>query len=144
MADGEVEFTDRILVRDFVLEMNIGAYEFEHSKPQRVRFNVEADVRRTQHVPRDMRDVFSYDIIMDIITTLAGEGHVILVEAMAEQVAQRILQYPQILGVCVRVEKLDLGPGAVGVEISRRRRTRAADIRKLFQTSIDTAAKGEG
>jgi dihydroneopterin aldolase len=114
---------DRILVRDFVLPVEVGAYEFERHKSQRVRFSVEAEVRRRVLMPKDMRDVFSYDIILDIIRTLVGRGHTVLVETLAEQAAERILQHEEILSVMVRVEKLDLGPGAVGVEIVRRRQT---------------------
>ncbi len=33
--------------------------------PQRVRFNVDIDVRRLDHVPEDMRDVLSYDVVTD-------------------------------------------------------------------------------
>ena len=115
---------DRILVRDFVLPVEIGAYEFERGKPQRVRFNVEAEVGRRPHLPQDMRDVFSYDIILDTIRALVASGHTALVETLAERTAQKILQHKDVLSVMVRVEKLDLGPGAVGVEIVRRRSKR--------------------
>jgi dihydroneopterin aldolase len=129
----EPELTLKILVRDFVLPAVIGAYGHEHGKPQRVRFNVEAEVRRSPHIPQDMRDVFSYDIILDTIRTLVAQGHITLVEAMAERIAQAILQYKDILAVTVRVEKLDLGPGAVGVEILRKRASREASVAPLFR-----------
>lgn len=113
--------TDRIFVRDFVLPVQIGAYSFEHGHTQKVRFDVTADVLRTTKSPEDMRHVFSYDIIMDGIRAIVARGHVELSEALAEQVAAHVLEDPRVMRVTVRVEKLELGPGGVGVEIERKR-----------------------
>ena len=79
--------TDRIFVRDFVLPVRIGAYAHEREKSQRVRFNVDIDVRRLDHVPGDMRDVLSYDVVTDGIGLIVAEGHITLVEELAERVA---------------------------------------------------------
>lgn len=113
--------TDRIFVRDFVLPIEIGAYSFEHGHAQKVRFDVSADVLRVTEHPEDMRHVFSYDIIMDGIRAIVARGHVELSETLAEQVAALVLESPRVVRVVVRVEKLELGPGGVGVEIERKR-----------------------
>jgi dihydroneopterin aldolase len=113
--------TDRIFVRDFVLPVQIGAYSFEHGHTQKVRFDVTADVLRVTDHPEDMRHVFSYDIIMDGIRAIVARGHVQLSETLAEQVAAHVLENPRVARVTVRVEKLELGPGGVGVEIERKR-----------------------
>jgi dihydroneopterin aldolase len=113
--------TDKIFVSDFVLPVQIGAYSFEHGHTQKVRFDVIAEVLRVTSAPEDMRHVFSYDIIMDGIRAIVAKGHVELVETLAEQVAQRVLTDPRVMRVKVRVEKLEIGPGAVGVEIERQR-----------------------
>jgi dihydroneopterin aldolase len=137
--DGETG--DLLIVKDFVLPVVIGAYAHEREKPQNVRFNVSAEVRRKSHVPRDMRDVFSYDVIIDAIRTLVDQDHIVLVETLAETIAQRILQHADILSTTVRVEKLDLGPAAVGVEITRKRAAETAQVQQLFPTTIDSAAR---
>jgi dihydroneopterin aldolase len=113
--------TDRIFVSDFVLPVEIGAYSFEHGHTQKVRFDVSADVLRVTDAPEDMRHVFSYDIIMDGIRAIVASGHVQLTETLAEQVAARVLESPRVARVTVRVQKLELGPGGVGVEIERKR-----------------------
>jgi len=113
--------TDRIFVRDYVLPVQIGAYSFEHGHTQKVRFDVTADVRRVTDAPEDMRHVFSYDVIMDGIKAIVARGHVQLSEALAEQVAALVLEEPRVVRVTVRVEKLELGAGGVGVEIERKR-----------------------
>lgn len=118
--------TDRIFVRDLVLSMHIGAYRHELGEPQNVRFSVTADVARISVNPEDMRHIFSYDLIIDGIRRLAALGHVDLVETLAERIAAFILAYPRVSRVMVRVEKLDLGPGAVGVEIERVKKNNAS------------------
>lgn len=122
---------DRVFVRDFVVPLSIGAYRAERDARQRVRFSVEAevlqaptrDVMRDLAAPRDMRDVFSYDIIIETIRMLAGRQHVAFVETLAEEIAASLLVQPRLLAVTVTVEKLDVVDGSVGVRIHRRRHT---------------------
>jgi dihydroneopterin aldolase len=112
--------TDKIFVRDFVLPVRIGAYSFEHGHAQKVRFDVTAEVMRVTRSPEDMRHVVTYDLIMDGIRAVVARGHVELAETLAEQIAAFVLENPRVTRVKVRVEKLELGPGGVGVEIERK------------------------
>lgn len=135
VKDGE---TDRVFVHDLVLPVRIGAYEHEHAAAQSVRFNVDAEIGRSGQPAQDMRDVLSYDIMTDGIRLIAAAGHVPLVETLAERIAAFVLAYPRVLAVTVKVEKLDVGPGRVGVEISRKR---PADIAKVYQLYPAARAK---
>ena len=114
--------TDRILVHDFVLPVCIGAFDSEHDKPQQVRFTVDGCVARPAHVPERLHEVFSYDLITDGIRAIVAEGHIHLVETLAERIAAMVLAHPAIASVTVRVEKLEVIPGgSVGVQITRAR-----------------------
>ena len=124
--------TDRVFVHDFVLPVRIGAYARERDKPQNVRFSVDVKVLRASHAPEDMRDVFSYDVITDSIRMIVAQEHITLVEMLAERVAAVVLTHPRVASATVRVEKLDVGPGAVGVEIVRERPAEAAKVHHLF------------
>lgn len=139
--DEKVE-TDRVFVHDLVLQMSIGAYDFERDKAQRVRFNIDADVRRAGHLAEDMRDIFSYDVIVDTVRLVLSRGHVDLVEAVAERVADALLAHPRLMAVKVRVEKLDVIDGSVGIEISRERASQAGKLHQLF--APDLGAKSSG
>lgn len=130
--DPKDESTDRVFVHDFVLPVRIGAYARERDKPQNVRFSVDVRVARAGHAPEDMRDVFSYDLITDSIRMIVAQEHVALVETLAERVAAVVLAHPRVASVTVRVEKLEVGPGAVGVEITRERPAEAAKVHRLF------------
>jgi FolB domain-containing protein len=124
--------TDHVFVHDFVLPVRLGAYASEHAKPQRVRFNVDVQVLRPPHEAEDMRDVFSYDVITDGIRMIVALGHVVLAEALAERIAALLLEHPRVMRVSVRVEKLDLGPGAVGITIERERAAEVAMVHQLY------------
>jgi (5-formylfuran-3-yl)methyl phosphate synthase len=122
-ADGDVAAQhDRVFVRDFVLHTSIGAYRHERERPQRVRFDVVADVPPPSGGGDDIGNVFSYDVILDTIRALAENRHVNLVETLAEEIAARLLEHGRVAAVTVRVEKLDVAPAVVGVEIARRAR----------------------
>jgi dihydroneopterin aldolase len=68
-----------------------------------------------------MNDVFSYDLITDAIRVIVAQEHIALVETLAERIAASVLTHPRVASVTVRIEKLEIGPGSVGVEIVRER-----------------------
>jgi dihydroneopterin aldolase len=113
--------TDRIFVRDFDLPVSIGAYLHEHARPQQVRFNIDARIYRGDRIAEDMNDIFSYDLITDAIRMIVAQEHIALIETLAERIAASVLTHPRVASVTVRIEKLDIGPGSVGVEIVRER-----------------------
>ena len=113
----------KILIGDLVLKTEIGVFRREKGKRQRVRFNIELGV--VDRPPRQDRraEIVCYDRIVTGLRALVAEGHVNLVETLAERAAALCLAVPSALYVRVRVEKLDIykDAAAVGVEIERRR-----------------------
>jgi len=99
-------------------------------------------VRRAGHLAEDMRDIFSYDVIVDTIKLVLARGHVDLVETVAERVADALLAHPRLTAIKVRVEKLDVIDGSVGIEISRERLSQAGRLHQLF--AADLGAKSSG
>ncbi|KAB0679300.1 dihydroneopterin aldolase [Aureimonas leprariae] len=111
---------DRVFVRDLVLELEIGVFAHEHGRRQRVRFSAEAEIPVGAGA-RGPEGYYSYDLMIEAIRASEKRGHVELVESHAEAIAARILADERVAAVTVRVEKLDLGPGAAGIEIRRSR-----------------------
>jgi (5-formylfuran-3-yl)methyl phosphate synthase len=118
---------DRVFVHDFAVSASIGAYGYERNTPQRVAFDVEAVVRRAVSHSDDMRDIFSYDVILDSIRLAVGHGHVQFVETLAEEVAASVLRHSRVRSIRVSVRKIDVIDGAVGIEIHRERVSGAAE-----------------
>ncbi|WP_114964955.1 dihydroneopterin aldolase [Alkalilacustris brevis] len=113
---------DRISLRDHVVEAEIGAFQAERGTTQRLRFNIVVEVRpHPEPLQDDVDRILSYDRITEAIAAELSAERVNLLETLSERVAERILAEPQAMRVFVRIEKLDRGPGALGVEIARAR-----------------------
>ena len=111
---------DRISLRDHLVDVEIGAFQSERGKTQRLAFNVVVEVLPSDGAETDDVDkILSYDTITHAISTELAAERLNLLETLAERIAMRILAEPQAERVFVRIEKLDRGPGALGVEIVR-------------------------
>lgn len=114
----------RILVRDLVLKCLIGIHAHELLAPQRVRINVDmAAVEQAGPLSDDIANVVSYEDVIEGIKRMMAEGHINLVETLAEKIAALCMADERVASVRVRVEKLDVYAEAasVGIEIERRR-----------------------
>lgn len=113
---------DRISLRDHIVEVEIGAFQAERGTTQRVCFNVVVEVRPLDGpIDDDVDRILSYDRVTEAIAHELAAERLNLLETLAERVAERILIEPQAIRAFVRIEKLDRGPGALGVEIVRAR-----------------------
>ena len=132
-ASAPTDPRDRISLRDHVVEADIGAFQQERGQTQRLQFNVVVEVRQLpEPLEDDVDRILSYDRITEAIAAELAEERVNLLETLAARVAERVLAAPKAMRVFVRIEKLDRGPGALGVEIVRSRaaaptKTRRAD-----------------
>ncbi|WP_120500857.1 dihydroneopterin aldolase [Roseovarius sp. EL26] len=111
---------DRISLRDHIVEVEIGAFQVERGMTQRICFNVVVEVSPiTEIIDDDVDRILSYDRVTEAIAAELAEERLNLLETLAERIAERILLEPQAIRTFVRIEKLDRGPGALGVEIVR-------------------------
>ncbi len=118
---------DRISLRDHIVDVEIGAFQAERGVTQRICFNVVVEVQPlTGPIDDDVDRILSYDRVTEAIAAELADERLNLLETLAERVADRILLEPQAVRAFVRIEKLDRGPGALGVEIVRARDTAAA------------------
>lgn len=113
---------DRISLRDHIVEVEIGAFQAERGVTQRICFNVVVEVQPlTGPIDDDVDRILSYDRVTEAIAAELAVERLALLETLAERIAERILLEPQAIRAFVRIEKLDRGPGALGVEIVRAR-----------------------
>ena len=115
--------TLRVFVRDLVLPCRIGVYSHEKHGEQRVRINLDLTCLEHPAVNDEHHNVVCYAEVVEGIRKLLAEGHINLVETLAERIAADCLEDRRVLSAKVRVEKLDVMPDAssVGVEIERHR-----------------------
>lgn len=111
---------DRIHLRDHVVSTDIGAFQSERGRNQRLRFALSVDLRADVSGAGDEVDrILSYDVLTQAIDTALADQRYNLVETLAERIAAEVLAHPAAARIEVTVEKLDRGPGALGITISR-------------------------
>ncbi len=111
-----------VFVKDLTLDALIGIYEVEKQKPQRIIVSIDLSVQEQPGpLPDDISHVVSYEIVVKKVEAIVAEGHINLVETLAEKCAEACLKDKRVISARVRIETPDIGPNArsVGVEIER-------------------------
>ena len=111
---------DRIHLRDHLVQAEIGAFQSERGHTQRLRFNLTVDLHDPVGAEDDHVDrIMSYDVLVQAVDAALADQRYNLVETLAERIAAEVLADPRAARIEVSVEKLDRGPGALGITISR-------------------------
>lgn len=114
-----MKIRDRIHLRDHIVVADIGAFQSEKGRPQRLRFNLCVELADLVVADDQVDQVMSYDILTNAINAALADQRYNLVETLAERIAAKVLINPRAVQIEVSVEKLDRGPGALGVTICR-------------------------
>jgi len=109
-----------VFVRDLLLDAHIGVYAHEHGRTQPIRVNVDLTVHEAAHSDA-LANVVSYEDVVIEIKAIVANGHLNLVETLAEQIAAQCLKDQRVSVARIRVEKLAAiaEAASVGVEIER-------------------------
>lgn len=110
-----------IFIKDLELMAVIGVYDHEKIKQQRVVANIDLTVQEKPEITDRIEDVVCYHDVVKKIQTICVQGHVNLLETLAETIASTCLEDKRILAIRVRLEKPEALREAVsvGVEIER-------------------------
>ncbi len=112
----------KVYVRGLELSASIGAYasEYDRLQPIRIDFELEVDVP-TDPASEKLEDIVCYDEMSRAVRAILSEGHIRLVETLAERIASVALAHPMVRAATIRVEKLTAvkDAAASGVEIRR-------------------------
>lgn len=111
-----------VFIRDLVMACSIGVHKHEKDAEQRVRINLDLAVDESgREINDDLKNVICYEELAKGVEEIVGQGHVNLVETLAENIAAMCLADTRVRSARVRVEKLDILEGAesVGIEIER-------------------------
>jgi len=113
----------RMFIKRHEVMVRIGVHDFEQAEPQRILIDVDAYVPLKQSQPKNdqLEDVVDYDFIRHVVASRIARGHINLQETLCDDVAQNILDHPQVVAVRVSTCKPDVYEDcdAVGVEILR-------------------------
>ena len=112
----------RMFLRDLEMIASVGVHPHEKIRPQRIRVSVELRVQpRVRSAPDTLESVLSYEDVANAVRAIVGQGHVHLIETLAERIAASCLARQEVSWVQVRIEKPDIFPdiATVGIEIER-------------------------
>jgi dihydroneopterin aldolase len=113
---------DQIFINDLVLDASIGVYDFERSIIQPVKINIVLDIEPlAKDAGHEKNNIVCYDTICQGVKAILSEGHIDLVETLAEQIAEFCLRSRRARKVLVSVAKPDAITEAddVGIRITR-------------------------
>ena len=112
-----------VFIRNLELPAQIGVHRHEVGKVQPVRINLDLAVEDLIDLGDDLRKVVDYGVIEAKIRAILAEGHLNLVETLAERIASACFEDSRVRTARVRVEKLHALSAAesAGVEIERTR-----------------------
>ena len=110
-----------IFVKNLELMANIGVYDHEKLARQRVVANIDLTVQESSKIADNIKHVVCYHDVVRAIQKICAEGHVNLLETLAEQIAKSCLEDKRVIAVRIRLEKPEALREAtsVGVEIER-------------------------
>lgn len=115
----------KVFIHGLVLDAYIGVYDSEQGVTQPIRIDLDAEViEPSQPIGDRLEDVVCYDKMTQGIKAIIAEGHIKLVETLAERVADLALSHPMVLSVMVRIIKPNAirEADAAGVEVLRTKR----------------------
>ncbi len=105
----------RILISDLTLPCRIGVTEEERAERQRLRFNLQLEVRPDPPREDKITEVVDYGRLVARIRGVCTEVEVRLLESLSERIAQACFLDPRVIGARVRIEKLDRYPDVDGI-----------------------------
>ncbi|MFT8444433.1 MAG: dihydroneopterin aldolase [Acetobacter orientalis] len=114
-----------LFLNNMVVNAHIGVFPHEQGVTQRVRISVTFGVQDDDTLNvgvDDLSRTVSYEHVVLLVRQIVQEGHVRLVETLAERIAAGVLADTRVHVVRVKIEKLDVFEEieSVGVEIERR------------------------
>ncbi len=93
----------RVFVKGLRVEAAIGVYAHEHGRTQPLVIDATFDL--TLHDIAELRDTLNYEQVGRIARDFIARGHIILVETLAENMAQTLLELPHVTRVELSISK---------------------------------------
>lgn len=111
-----------VFVRDLMVEATVGVHDHEKLGPQPLYITIDLTVRELPGSGSDsLHEVVCYEDVVRKVQALCGEGHVNLIETLAERISQSCLEDKRVHAVRVRIDKPEAFEecASVGIEIER-------------------------
>ncbi len=117
-------YEKKILIKELILELKLGYYDFEKEKSQKVKFNLELDYEDKKPTSDDdIKSIVNYGKLVKLIKKLTKNRHYNFLETLAEDVFDVLFKDKRIGKITLQIEKLEIlkDCSSVGIQISKRR-----------------------
>ncbi len=117
-------YEKKVLIRDLVLNLKLGYFDFEKKNSQKVKFSLEIDYEdKKPSNDKDLKSIVNYDKIVKLIKKLVKNKHYNFLETLAEDVFDELFKDRRIDKISLRIEKLEIMKdcSSVGIQISKKR-----------------------
>ena len=117
-------YEKKVLIKELILNLRLGYYDFEKAKPQKVKFSLEVDYRDKKPTnDKDLKSIVNYNKLVKLIKKLVKNKHYNFLETLAEDVFDELFKDIRIDKITLQIEKLEIikDCSSVGIQISKKR-----------------------
>ena len=117
-------YEKKVLIKDLTLDLQLGYYDFEKGKKQKVKFNLELNYENKKPTnDEDLKSIVNYGKIVKLIEKLVKNKHYNFLETLAEDIFDELFKNKRINKIVLRIEKLEILKQclSVGIQISKKR-----------------------
>jgi dihydroneopterin aldolase len=117
-------YEKKVLIKELLLDIIIGYFDFEKEKKQKVKFSLEIDyVDKKPSSDKDIKSIVNYAKVVRLIKKLVKKKHYNFLETLAEDVFDELFKDKRIDKISLQIEKLEImrDCSSVGIQISKKR-----------------------
>ena len=117
-------YEKKVLIKELILNLKLGYYDFEKEKPQKVKFSLEIDYKdKKPSNDKDLKSIVNYSKVVRLIKKLVKNKHYNFLETLAEDVFDELFKDKRIEKINLKIEKLEIMKdcSSVGIQISKKR-----------------------
>ena len=117
-------YEKKVLIKELILNLKLGYYEFEKEIPQKVKFSLEIDYKdKKPSNDKDLKSIVNYSKVVRLIKKLVKNKHYNFLETLAEDVFDELFKDKRIEKINLKIEKLEIMKdcSSVGIQISKKR-----------------------
>ena len=117
-------YEKKVLIKELILNIKIGYYDFEKEKSQKVKFSLDVDYRDKKPTnDKDLKSIVNYHKVVRLIKKLVKNKHYNFLETLAEDIFNELFKDRRIDKIVLKIEKLEIlkDCSSVGIQISKMR-----------------------
>ena len=117
-------YEKKVLIKELILDLKLGYFDFEKEKSQKVKFSLEIDYEdKKPSSDKDIKSIVNYGTIVKLITKLVKKKHYNFLETLAEAVFDELFKDKRIAKIMLKIEKLEILKqcSSVGIQITKKR-----------------------